>query len=527
MGIVESIEPVDERGRPDDRPDRQRRHRGRAARGRRPSQPEARQDRRAAAAGLGVPGALPLELRPQVPGDRPRDGPGRAGGLRLRRRQRRARIPVSSAATCRPIPRRSPKRFPSRRRTAASPPQTEFDAIDNTFDTKTRKAGRQNLVGFGNAFAGRGDVAERRDRGRCNPLFENLGPVSKVLADPDTRLAPVLRRAGRHGARSSHRSPSSRPSSSRTRRSRSRRSRARPGGAPGDDLRGPADAARWRSTRCRGSVRSLPSWPSSRAACAPASQQLRLALPGLNSAMRRGHARTAQDAGARTATCGETLVRAAPARRPAARRSSRSSASSDTLDEAKPLLEWVVPAQTVCNYLNYWFTYFPAAFDRDEVGYNLRQIVTTVAARRARRSARPRCPAWSRHRLGGYSGFPANGIARAAATRRHGGSFEPDELPIAHGPFYLSGPAGPECPDCQAGQPGYLLGASPAVRAAGQASEIPAIDRLRHPRRLARADDAVLERGPVAAGSSTPELRAGSHDEGRSAASGFRTGRSA
>ncbi len=66
-------------------------------------------------------------------------------------------------------------------------PQTEFDAIANTFDTKTREAGRENLIGFGNAFAGRGmslnDAIEK-----LNPLFENLGPVSKVLADPETGL---------------------------------------------------------------------------------------------------------------------------------------------------------------------------------------------------------------------------------------------------------------------------------------------------------------------------------------------------
>ena len=34
--------------------------------------------------------------------------------------------------------------------------QTEFDEIANTFDTQTRENARQNLVGFGNAFAGRG-----------------------------------------------------------------------------------------------------------------------------------------------------------------------------------------------------------------------------------------------------------------------------------------------------------------------------------------------------------------------------------
>ena len=66
-------------------------------------------------------------------------------------------------------------------------PQTEFDAIANTFDTKTRENARVNLIGYGNAFAGRGmslnDAVEA-----LNPLLKNLGPVSRVLADPETGL---------------------------------------------------------------------------------------------------------------------------------------------------------------------------------------------------------------------------------------------------------------------------------------------------------------------------------------------------
>ena len=67
-------------------------------------------------------------------------------------------------------------------------PQTEFDAIANTFDNRTRENARQNLLGFGNAFAGRGmslnDTIES-----LNPLFENLRPVAQVLADPSTELS--------------------------------------------------------------------------------------------------------------------------------------------------------------------------------------------------------------------------------------------------------------------------------------------------------------------------------------------------
>ena len=60
---------------------------------RRAPEPEARQGRRAASAGLGLPRALPLDLRPQVPRDRARHRARRPGGLRLRRPQRHVRGP--------------------------------------------------------------------------------------------------------------------------------------------------------------------------------------------------------------------------------------------------------------------------------------------------------------------------------------------------------------------------------------------------------------------------------------------------
>ena len=66
-------------------------------------------------------------------------------------------------------------------------PQTEFDDIGNTFDTETRTNARTNLVGFGNAFAGRGtSLNDAIDS--LEPLFRGLKPVSRVLIEPDTQL---------------------------------------------------------------------------------------------------------------------------------------------------------------------------------------------------------------------------------------------------------------------------------------------------------------------------------------------------
>ncbi len=66
-------------------------------------------------------------------------------------------------------------------------PQTEFDDIGNTFDTETRTNARTNLVGFGNAFAGRGTSLNDAINS-LEPLFRGLKPVSRVLTAPDTQL---------------------------------------------------------------------------------------------------------------------------------------------------------------------------------------------------------------------------------------------------------------------------------------------------------------------------------------------------
>ena len=64
---------------------------------------------------------------------------------------------------------------------------TELDEVLGMFDEKTRKASQVNLRGFGDTFVARG-----RDVGRTIEalpgLFEHLEPVMATLGDPDTEL---------------------------------------------------------------------------------------------------------------------------------------------------------------------------------------------------------------------------------------------------------------------------------------------------------------------------------------------------
>jgi virulence factor Mce-like protein len=71
--------------------------------------------------------------------------------------------------------------------TAARPTPVEFDQFINTFDEPTRTASQKNLVGFGDAFAGRGSSLNQAI-GALRPLLRDIVPVAQNLSDPNTGL---------------------------------------------------------------------------------------------------------------------------------------------------------------------------------------------------------------------------------------------------------------------------------------------------------------------------------------------------
>jgi virulence factor Mce-like protein len=83
--------------------------------------------------------------------------------------------------------------------TAATPAPVEFDEFLSTFDDKTRAGAQQQLLGFGNAFAGRGQDLHEAIQS-LNPLLKNLGPAMANLADDRTQLARFTEALGRTSA---------------------------------------------------------------------------------------------------------------------------------------------------------------------------------------------------------------------------------------------------------------------------------------------------------------------------------------
>ena len=71
----------------------------------------------------------------------------------------------------------------------------ELDQFYNMFDKRTRAAAQTNLMGFGNAFAGRGEDLSRFIQ-VAPSLFGHLAPVMANLADPNTDLKDFFKQLG-------------------------------------------------------------------------------------------------------------------------------------------------------------------------------------------------------------------------------------------------------------------------------------------------------------------------------------------
>jgi virulence factor Mce-like protein len=75
----------------------------------------------------------------------------------------------------------------------------QFDDLNKLFDTRTRQASQDNLVGFGNAFTGRGQDLNVTIN-TLPQLFYYLEPVARNLSSPDTQLGRFFRELGRTAA---------------------------------------------------------------------------------------------------------------------------------------------------------------------------------------------------------------------------------------------------------------------------------------------------------------------------------------
>ena len=341
--------------------------------------------------------------------------------------------------------------------------QTEFDEIGNTFDQPTRNAIRQNLLGYGDAFAARGSSLNQAIAA-LNPLLTNLQPVAETLNDPETNLArffPALSRTAAIVA----------PVADQN--AELFRNMADTFAAIG------ADPAALQATISGGpptlqaGIDTLPDQQPFLADFAelerrldPGVRDLRASLPTLNSAIRVGTPVLSRSVAANQRLRGVFRSIENLAEQPTTLSSLKR--LGDLFDTADPLAKYVVPAQTVCNYWNYFWTFLPEHLtERDSTGYSQRVSLISsppgpITIDLDVDGNGPLPPIATTQpgevetglSVGGYSGAQANG--KAGTLSPTPGMFEPNTLPILHA--NPGGPTGQDGENCQPGQTGYLLG---------------------------------------------------------------------
>jgi ABC-type transporter Mla subunit MlaD len=340
--------------------------------------------------------------------------------------------------------------------------QVEFDDIYNTFDTATRENSRRVLHGFGDAFTARG-ASLNEAISALNPLFANLRPVSRALADPTTQLVrffPELADAARIVA------PVAVDNAEQFTNG------AIAFGAISSDPESLRDTISGGPPALEAGLRSLPVQQPFLAEFAdfsrllrPGVSELRRALPTLNQAVLLGK---------------RVLPRTVPMNRDlrgvmeelnnlVADPSTLISLNrlGDTFNLAADAGQKIGPYQTVCNYWNYWMTYLTAHFDLPTpFGYAERVIPPHIVGTTTPEHF-PRNP------MDNYSGGQGDGrlTSNPLANPSHPGLFDAlpvndsdtpgdedtEAVPILHGNPY--GPAVTDGqPNCQAGQTGYALG---------------------------------------------------------------------
>jgi ABC-type transporter Mla subunit MlaD len=368
--------------------------------------------------------------------------------------------------------------------------QTEFDEIGNTFDQATRNAIRQNLAGYGDGFAARGSSLNQAIEA-LNPLLTNLLPVAKTLNAKETNLQnffPALARTAAIVAPVADQNAELFKNMAVTFAAI---------GADPDALRATISGG---PPALQTGIDVLPGQrPFLRDSTElfrrlnPGIKQLRIALPSLNGAIEVGTPVLARSVAANQRLRGvfrqtENLVDQPTTKSSLVR-------LKDLFGDARPLAEYVTPAQTVCNYWNYMWTLLPEHLsESDSVGYTQRvslinsptgpitlnldldgngfdpdgpgpippgpdllpPVKTTIPGQVETGIAG-----------GGYSGAQANGRSYSPGGP---GEFQPHTNPILHA--NPTGPTGQNGSDCQPGQTGYLLGRLPVK---GQGAANPAV----------------------------------------------------
>ena len=370
--------------------------------------------------------------------------------------------------------------IPAAARNGCFQEQTELDDLVSIFDARTRNDIRAVLIEAANGLAGRG-VSIGVALEELRPFLREALPVARTLSDPETELERFVVWLSR--AAGAVAPVAERLAQGFTDAAVAFEALSRDPGALAATISELRPLLEESVPALRRTRPFLADTAELFRRLAPGVRELPVTLPVLNEAIEVGTPvlgrvpRAARDLHAVLAELRRAVDQ--PSTKAALQR------LQETLDMARPLAEHVVPAQTVCNYWNYMWTFLAEHLsERSAVGFTQRNVFVQVPMGPGAVSIGGvvvDAPSTARTPLGGYSGEIADGRAGPLPDPTQEGVFEPHDLPIGHAPLYsphgqlVPAPDAPEAmssaerlaveyPDCGAGQFGYPLGRLPIPR---------------------------------------------------------------
>jgi virulence factor Mce-like protein len=307
----------------------------------------------------------------------------------------------------------------------------QFEDLNNAFNSPTRKAIQTNLVGFGNGFAARGSALN--DTFASLPrLLGYLRPVAAYLSDPRTELTRFLRSLeGFMGAISPVAQTNARLFTDMA------TTFAAIGHSPSDlentiRLSPSTEAVSTQSLKVQQPF--LVDLANLGTNLGPATAELHAALPDINPAIETG-----TKVLVRTPSLNANLQQVMKALDNLARAPGTNVAINgltSTVQTLNPMVKYLGPYQTVCDYWNYFWTYISDTFsEQTSFGTSQRALINTA------NSAQP------------------NNIGQQGATAPVNGGGSDSLLSggneFAHGQPYGAAVSTTGAADCETGQRGF------------------------------------------------------------------------
>jgi virulence factor Mce-like protein len=228
----------------------------------------------------------------------------------------------------------------------------QFDDVFKAFDPRTRQAVRANLVGFGNALAGRGSALN--DTIASLPsLLRHLEPVARTLSDPRTQLTRFIDSLNTFTGTVAPVAPVTAQLFTDMATTFEALSRDPKSLASAIALSPPTLAVGTESLRVQQPF--LANLSTLGRELTPATAELNAALPVLNPAIEKG-TQTLKITPILNANL-QQLLRALKQLALAPGTNQALNGLTSTADTLNPMVRYLGPFQTVCNDWNYWWTY--------------------------------------------------------------------------------------------------------------------------------------------------------------------------